>query len=258
MMRIACGVEYDGSPFYGFQRQKQEPTVQQCLEQAISEVANHDVTLICCGRTDTGVSAAMQVIHFDTVASRTPRQWLLGINSSLHKAISVLWVQPVSDDFHARFSAISRSYQYRISNRSVRPALNRHYLTWQRKPLNHVHMNEAIQCILGTHDFSAFRSSQCQSKQPIKTVSYAAVSRNRDQVVIDVTASGFLHHMIRNLAGTLMTIGKGEQPVSWMAEVLQSRDRKQAGMTAAANGLRFINVTYPEQFKLPIMDDYES
>jgi len=257
-MRIACGVEYDGSPFYGFQRQKQEPTVQQCLEKAISSVANHAVTVNCCGRTDTGVSAAMQVIHFDTDAIRNSRQWTLGINSALPKSISVLWVKVVSDDFHARFSAISRSYRYRISNRPIRPALYRHYLTWVRKPLDEKHMHQAIQCILGEHNFNAFRSSQCQSKQPVRTVTHARVTRVDKHVIIDVSANGFLHHMIRNLAGTLIKIGKGDQPVSWMAEVLQSKDRKQAGMTAAANGLCFMAVQYPEKFNLPESYDYES
>ncbi|KAA3650822.1 MAG: tRNA pseudouridine(38-40) synthase TruA [Proteobacteria bacterium] len=257
-MRIACGVEYDGSPFYGFQRQKQEPTVQQCLEEAISQVANHNVSIICSGRTDTGVSAALQVIHFDTQANRSVRQWLLGINSALPKDISVLWVKPVSEDFHARFAAISRSYQYRISNRPIRPALYRHYLTWVLKPLNHEWMHQAIQCLIGEHDFSAFRSSQCQSKQPVKTICKAVVKRSKDQVIINVTANGFLHHMIRNIAGTLIVIGKGEKPVAWMSEVLQSKDRKQAGMTAAASGLRFMSVDYPDKYNLPTLTDYES
>ncbi len=257
-MRIACGVEYDGSSFYGFQRQKQEPTVQQCLEEAISSVANHPVNVVCSGRTDTGVSAALQVIHFDTRADRKTHQWTLGINSGLPKDISVLWAKPVSDDFHARFSAIERSYQYRISNRPVRPALSRRYLTWVLRPLNHERMHEAIQCILGKHDFSAFRASQCQSKQPVKTVTRARVSRLGNQIIIDVSANGFLHHMIRNLAGTLIEIGKGNQPVSWMTEVLQSKDRRQAGMTAAPNGLRFMGVKYPAHFNIPEQNTYES
>lgn len=251
MMRIACGIEYDGAPFYGFQRQKQEPTVQQCLEQAIAEVANHPITVICCGRTDTGVSAAEQVIHFDTEAVRTNRQWILGINSALHKASVVLWVKPVSIDFHARFSAISRSYQYRISNRHVRPAINRQHLSWVVKPLNHELMDQAIQCLIGCHDFSAFRSSKCQSKQPIKTITHASVVRHHDQVIIEVKASGFLHHMIRNIAGSLIAIGKSEQPVSWMNQVLLSQDRRQAGITATANGLRFMHAEYPKIYDLP-------
>lgn len=257
-MRIVCGVEYDGSPFYGFQRQNQEPTVQQCLEEAISSIANHPVQVVCCGRTDTGVSAALQVIHFDSPAERTTRQWVLGINSALHKAISVLWVKCVDDDFHARFSAVSRRYQYRICNRPVRPAINRQYLTWVLKPLDHERMHRGIEYLLGEHDFSAFRSSQCQSKQPIKTISHASVTRHQDEVLIDVTANGFLHHMIRNIAGTLIRVGKGEKPESWVEQVLHSRDRRQAGMTAAANGLRFIGVDYPEHFNLPTSVGHES
>lgn len=250
-MRIACGIEYDGAPFYGFQRQKQQPTVQQCLEDAISEVANHPVTVVCCGRTDTGVSAAEQVIHFDSKATRSDRQWTLGINSALDKAIVVLWVKPVSDEFHARFSALSRSYQYRISNRSVRPAINRQHLSWVVKPLDHELMDQAIKCLIGCHDFSAFRSSQCQSKQPIKTITNASVKRHNEQVIIEVQASGFLHHMIRNIAGTLIAIGKGEKPINWMQQVLLSKDRCQAGITATPNGLRFMQAEYPKQFNLP-------
>ncbi len=257
-MRIACGVEYDGEPFFGFQRQKQTPTVQQSLEEAISEVANHPVTIVCCGRTDTGVSADLQVIHFDTEANRTPRQWTLGINSALHKAISVLWVKPVSDEFHARFSATARRYQYRICNRSVRPAINRQYLTWVLKPLDDVLMNQAIHYLLGEHDFSAFRSSQCQSKQPVRQITHAKVKRAGEQVVIDITANGFLHHMVRNIAGTLIRVGKGERPPQWVQQVLQSKDRKQAGITAAPNGLRFVGVNYPNHFNLPTSVGHES
>jgi len=250
-MRLACGVEYDGEPFFGFQRQKQTPTVQQCLEEAIGSVANHAVGITCCGRTDTGVSADLQVIHFDTEAVRNPRQWTLGINSALHKAISILWVKPVPDEFHARFSASARRYQYRICNRSVRPAINRHYLTWVLKPLDDVRMNQAIQYLLGEHDFSAFRSSQCQSKQPVRTIKHASVSRRDEQILIDITANGFLHHMVRNIAGTLIRVGKGEQSPQWVEQVLQSKDRRQAGITAAPNGLRFVGVDYPNHFNLP-------
>lgn len=250
-MRIACGIEYDGAPFYGFQRQVQEPTVQQCLEEAATSVANHPVRVVCCGRTDTGVSAAEQVIHFDTDAQRTPRQWTMGINTALHEGITVLWVKQVSEDFHARFSAYSRSYQYRICNRRVRPAINRQHLSWVIKPLNHELMNEAIQYLIGRHDFSAFRSSKCQSKEPTKTVTHASVIRHNDHVIMDVSASGFLHHMIRNIAGTLIPIGKGEQAVSWMHEVLMSGDRCQAGITATPNGLRFMHAEYPKIHDLP-------
>lgn len=250
-MRIACGIEYDGEPFFGFQIQTQEPTVQSCLEQATSKIANHPVNIVCSGRTDTGVSARHQVIHFDTEAKREDYQWVMGINSELHRAISVLWVKHVSDDFHARFSATSRSYEYTIINRPVRPAINRHHLTWISQPLDHHAMNEAVQLLVGTHDFNALRSSNCQSHVSVKTIHQAEVVRVGDVVKLRVTANGFLHHMIRNIVGTLLPIGKGLKPVSWMAEVLASLDRKQAGVTAPPNGLAFMNVTYPEQFDLP-------
>lgn len=253
-MRYACGIEYDGEPFYGFQIQAQEPTVQSSLEAAISKIANHKVNVVCSGRTDTGVSAKHQVIHFDTTSERTDYQWLMGINSELNRAISVLWVKPVTDEFHARFSAISRSYEYSILNRRVRPAINRQHLTWIAQPLDHNAMNEAVKLLVGTHDFNALRSSQCQSHVSVKTIYHAEVTRDDDLIKLKVTANGFLHHMIRNIVGTLLPIGKRIKPVVWMGEVLASLDRKQAGITAPPNGLAFMNVTYPEQFDIPSAD----
>jgi tRNA pseudouridine38-40 synthase len=256
-MRIACGVEYDGEPFFGFQIQTQEPTVQSCLQSAISVVANHPVNVVCSGRTDTGVSARHQVIHFDTDAVRTDWQWTMGVNKNLHKGISILWVKQVPDDFHARFSAISRSYEYSILNRAVRPAINRHHLTWIAHPLDHNAMHEAVQTLVGTHDFNALRSSQCQSHVSVKTIHHAAVSRSGDLIRLQVTANGFLHHMIRNIVGTLLPIGKGHKPVSWMAEVLASLDRRQAGMTAPPNGLAFEHVSYPDEYNIPTVKAYD-
>jgi len=250
-MRIACGVEYDGQPFYGFQVQIQEPTVQSCLEHAISQVANHSVRINCAGRTDTGVSATHQVIHFETDSIRTPHQWTLGINTAVHNGIVVLWVKFVDDDFHARFSATSRSYEYRILNRKVRPAINRHHLTWILQALDHKAMQEAAMYLLGTHDFSAFRSSRCQANHPERTFLRAQIVREGEIISCQFKANGFLHHMIRNIMGTLIKVGKGEQPTSWVQQVLQSKNRTQAGMTAAPNGLTFRNVTYPEKFGIP-------
>ncbi len=250
-MRIACGIEYDGQPFYGFQVQIQEPTVQSCLEKAISHVANHPVKINCAGRTDTGVSAIHQVIHFETESIRTPHQWTLGINTALHNGIVVLWVKEVSEDFHARFVATSRSYTYRILNRKVRPAIKRHHVTWILQPLDHNIMHEAAQYLLGKHDFSAFRSSRCQANHPVRTMLQAEVVRLEEEVVCRFKANGFLHHMIRNIMGTLIKVGKGEKPVNWVKEVLDGKDRTQAGMTAAPNGLTFTGVTYPEEFKIP-------
>ena len=250
-MRIACGIEYDGQPFYGFQVQIQEPTVQSCLEKAISKVANHPVKIYCAGRTDTGVSATQQVIHFETEAKRAPHQWILGINTAVHNGIAVLWVKTVDDEFHARFSATSRSYQYQILNRRVRPAINRHHLTWVIPTLDHNAMHEAAQCLIGTHDFSSFRSSRCQANHPTRTMTQVEVSRAGEVITCQFKANGFLHHMIRNLVGTLIKIGKGEKPVGWMKDVLELKDRTQAGMTAAPNGLTFTGVTYPKAYEIP-------
>jgi len=251
-MRIALGIEYDGAPFYGFQTQKQEPTVQSSLEAAISQVANHPVKVFCAGRTDTGVSAACQVVHFDSSASRTERQWTLGINTHLHKGVVVLWAKQVSDDFHARFAATSRSYVYQILNRRVRPAINRHHLTWILHPLDHEAMHEAAQLLLGQHDFNAFRSSNCQAKNPVRTMHVANVSQQGEHITFEFKANAFLHHMIRNIVGTLIKVGRGQKPISWVKEVLESKDRKQAGVTAPPNGLTFVDVQYPEEFGLPI------
>lgn len=253
-MRIACGIEYDGHPFYGFQVQIQEPTVQSCLEKAISKVANHPVRIHCAGRTDTGVSATQQVIHFETDAKRTPHQWTLGINTAVHNGIAVLWVKVVDDEFHARFAATSRSYEYQILNRRVRPAINRHHLTWILQPLDHNAMHDSVRCLLGTHDFSAFRSSRCQANHPERTMISASISRDNEIISCHFKANGFLHHMIRNIMGSVIKIGKGEKPVEWLQQILQGRDRTQAGMTAAPNGLTFKGVTYPKQFDIPSDD----
>ncbi len=249
--KIACGVEYDGQGFYGFQTQKQEPTVQACLEKAFSKVANEPVEVVCAGRTDTGVSARGQVIHFETTAARSARSWVLGANTALPDGITVLWAKAVPDDFHARFSAVQRRYRYSIINRWVRPAIGRANLTWVMKPLDARRMHQAAQALLGEHDFSAFRAAGCQSRTPVREITQACVSREGNLVHIDISANAFLHHMIRNIAGTLIPIGAGEKPVDWLAELLQGRDRRVAGITAAPNGLVFESVTYPEAYGIP-------
>lgn len=250
-MRYACGVEYDGHGFLGFQSQIQQPTIQDCLEKALSKVANHQIKLICCGRTDTGVSATAQVIHFDSSVDRTEYQWIMGVNTNLPQGISMIWIRPVTDEFHARFSAIQRSYQYVILNRWIRPAINRHNVTWEKSPLDAEKMHEAAQCLVGQHDFNAFRSSACQSKTSIKTVNFVNIERQNNLVIMDIAASGFLHHMIRNVIGTLLPIGRGEKPIKFMKTVLESCDRTQAGVTAPPNGLSFNIVKYPKKFNLP-------
>lgn len=254
-MRYAIGIEYDGSGFCGWQRQDHSPSVQSSVERALGKVANHPVTVICAGRTDTGVHARCQVAHFDSSASRTRRQWVLGINSNLPESVRVLWICEVDDDFHARFSALSRSYQYRIMNRWVRPAIGVSYNAWCRRELDAEKMHEASQCLLGTHDFSAFRSAGCSSQHAIRELTSIEVRRSDDMVIIDVTANAFLYHMVRNIVGSLIEVGRGEQPVEWIRDVLDKGDRKQAGVTAESQGLYFMNVRYDPKYKLPVLPE---
>jgi tRNA pseudouridine38-40 synthase len=252
MKRIALGVEYNGSLFNGYQLQSAGTrTVQGELERALSKVANEPVRLTCAGRTDTGVHATGQVVHFDTAVERELKAWMLGGNSNLPRDISIHWVRQVSDEFSARFSAISRSYRYILFNRKARSAVFQHNVSWSFEPLDATMMNEAAQLLIGEHDFSAFRSSQCQARHAIREMQVISVKRETDYVILDIKANAFLHHMVRNIMGTLMAIGRGEQPVAWMQEVLQAQDRKKAGMTAQAAGLYLINVEYPEQHGLP-------
>ena len=251
-MKIALGVEYDGKHFHGWQIQQEGVrTVQLCLEQAIARVANHDVRLFCAGRTDTGVHAVGQVAHFESEAIRTERQWLLGINVNLPNDISINWVKFVDDDFHARFSAISRYYRYFIWNRPTRSALLTGKVNWTHYDLDHEVMQQAALDLVGTHDFSSYRALQCQAKSPIKTLHKLQVQRNGDIIVLKLHANAFLHHMVRNIAGVLITIGRHERPVDWAAEVLSYRDRTLGGVTAVPDGLYFEAVEYPEAFGIP-------
>ncbi len=249
--RIAMGVEYDGSAYHGWQTQDGVMTVQERLEQALSRVAAHPVRVHCAGRTDTGVHASGQVIHFESGARRSERNWLLGGNVNLPDDININWVRLVDESFHARFSAISRSYRYRILNRPTRSALWRDRAVWIHHPLDAGRMHQAAQSLLGTHDFSSYRAIGCQAKSPVRTITHIAVGRVRDRIDIEVQANAFLHHMVRNIAGVLITIGKGERPVEWAAEVLALRDRTLGGVTAPPQGLYLTSVGYPEPFGLP-------
>ena len=249
-MRIALGIEYDGTSYNGWQRQKNGIGVQQRLEEALSLVADEDIEVHCAGRTDTGVHASGQVVHFDTNAERSDRGWLLGANTNLPPDISVGWVRHVDDEFHARFSATSRSYRYRILNRLQRSALHRHRAWWVYQPLDEVLMHEAAQCLVGEHDFSAFRAAGCQSKTAVREVTNISVTRRGDWLMLDVSANAFLMHMVRNITGTLVAIGEGEQAVPWAGEVLASRDRTVGGITAPAQGLTLVSVEYPDAFGL--------
>lgn len=250
-MRLAVGVEYDGSGFFGWQRQRQSPTVQECLEQALGRVADHDVTLHCAGRTDSGVHARCQVAHFDTSAARAERSWVLGANTNLTQGISLLWARPVDESFHARFSARRRRYRYRIVNGWVRPAIERNRVTWFRRPLDAERMQAAAQGLIGEHDFSSFRAPGCQARSPVRTIHSVSVSRLDCEVIIDIEANAFLYHMVRNIAGVLLSIGEGRKPESWLNEVLAARSRRAGGVTAPAQGLYFMSVQYPDFPDLP-------
>jgi tRNA pseudouridine38-40 synthase len=249
--RIAIGIEYDGTRYAGWQRQAEVPSVQAEVERALSSVADHPVEVTCGGRTDAGVHALGQVAHFDTHARREPRGWALGANSLLPADVAVLWAAPVAPDFHARYTALSRRYRYVILNRASRPALARHRTCWTHRRLDADAMHAAAQCLVGEHDFSAFRASECQSRTPVRRLESIAVHRAGDRVVIDVMANAFLHHMVRNIAGTLIAVGQGDRPAAWIWEALASRDRRAAGITAPAAGLYLAAIDYPPGAGLP-------
>ena len=252
MQRIAVGVEYDGTRYAGWQRQAGVPTIQAVVERALGAVADHPVAAICGGRTDAGVHALGQVAHFDTPARRGMRGWTLGANTHLPPDVALLWAAEVPGDFHARYSALARTYRYVVQNRTVRPALARNRACWVHQPLDESAMHEAAQCLVGEHDFSAFRAAECQSRTAIRRLDRIAVHRSDDVVLIDVTANAFLHHMVRNIAGTLIEIGRGERRPAWVGEALASRDRRVAGMTAPPGGLYFLRIDYPAGFGLPV------
>lgn len=250
--RIALGVEYKGSRYSGWQRQASGIlTVQETLENALSKVANSPVSLMCAGRTDTGVHACGQVVHFDTQAERSMKAWTMGANINLPHDISVAWAKVMPAHFHARFKAIARRYRYVIYNDQIRPAHCNEEITWNHRPLDVERMAEAAQALVGKHDFSAFRAGQCQAKSPIKQLHHLRASRHGKMIVLDIRANAFLHHMVRNIAGVLMTIGAGERPVEWAGEVLASRIRRTGGVTAHPYGLYLIQVEYHDEFALP-------
>ena len=250
-MRIAFGIEYDGTDFLGWQRLSHGETVQGALETALQRVADEPVETTAAGRTDAGVHARCQVVHFDTDVRRDMRGWLLGTCSNLPRSMAVTWAQPVPDDFHARFSARLRGYRYRIVNRLVRAALDARYVTWERHPVDAQRMHDAAQALLGENDFSAFRAVSCQAAHARRFMKKISVTRIGEEVFIDVEANAFLHHMVRNIVGSLLLVGRGEQPVEWMAELLAGRDRERAGPTAPATGLTFLGPKYEAHWGLP-------
>jgi tRNA pseudouridine38-40 synthase len=249
--RIAVGIEYDGSAYAGWQCQPAAPSVQGLTEQALARIAAEPVALVCAGRTDAGVHALGQVAHFDTSAVRPARNWVLGANSELPRDISLSWVQAVPDHFHARFSAEARTYRYLILNRGARSALSAQRATWVHRPLAVERMVEAASLLEGEHDFSAFRAAGCQAKSPVRRLTRLSVGRQGEWVIIEATANAFLHHMVRNIAGLLLAVGKGDAPPQWAAEILAGRDRTRSAATAPAAGLYFMAVRYPQAFGLP-------
>ena len=244
-MKIALGVEYLGTDFHGWQIQKSGlRTVQGVVEPALSKIANHPVRVFCSGRTDAGVHAQEQVIHFETQTTRTDKAWLFGGNANLPCDVNFKWAKEVGDDFHARFNAHARSYEYKIHNHPVRSSLKAGYYLWEPRSLNIDEMKKAAAFLVGEHDFSCFRGSMCQAKSPIKTIEYLQIDAIDDDLIIKVKANAFLHHMVRNIVGTLLKIGRGEEKPEWMLLVLDSKDRKEAGPTAEPQGLYFIKAHY--------------
>lgn len=253
-MRIALGVEYDGYDFYGWQSQPQLKTIQGTLEDALSKIANEPIFLHCAGRTDAGVHATGQVIHFDTKAKRHLDAWVFGTNAQLPSTIGIRWARQVDYRFHARFKAVSRRYRYVIFNHPVRPALLGSRVSWHYYPLDIIRMRTAASYLIGEQDFSSFRSSKCNSNSPMRNIIDFNIERRGDYVIFEIEANAFLHHMVRNIAGVLMKIGAGFQEIDWMQKVIHARSRKAAAETAPAGGLYLIAVRYPEPYTFPLSD----
>jgi tRNA pseudouridine38-40 synthase len=251
MMRIALGVEYHGAHYYGWQRQRDVPSVQEALEKALSQVANHPIEVQCAGRTDAGVHGTGQVVHFDTEVQRKTAAWTMGANANLPKDIAVRWAQEVPDSFHARFSATARRYRYVIYNDNLRPAILSAGVSHYHGDLCVERMHRAGQLLLGENDFTSFRAVHCQSRSPWRNVMHLQVTRHNRYVVIDIKANAFVHHMVRNIAGSLIAVGRGEQEPEWIQWLLEAKDRKLAAATAKAEGLYLVEVEYPQAFNLP-------
>lgn len=254
--RYALCVEYAGAAYNGWQTQKTGNVrcVQTEVEKALARIANHPVSIICAGRTDTGVNGTWQVIHFDCQFDRPERALVMGTNTHLPDDIAIKWAKKVPDSFHARFSAKARRYRYVIYSAPVKPAILPRGTTWTHKKLDVEKMHQAGQHLVGEHDFTSYRAVACQAKSPVRTIEHLSVYRDGDLIVIDVKANAFLHHMIRNIAGVLMKIGCGEAEIDWSRQVLEARDRRDGGVTAPPWGLYFVDVKYPEEYALPVSD----
>ncbi len=243
-MRIAFGVEYEGTHYSGFQRIPHAVSIQQKIEEALSKIANHPVQIVCAGRTDAGVHAEEQVIHCDTSAIRADKAWTFGVNQYLPPDIRILWAKIVDETFHARFSARSRRYRYHILNREIGSALLRDRVLHHPYPLDEKRMDTAAQALIGEHDFSSFRAAGCQAKHAIREIFSLHVSRHGDRLTVDIHANAFLHHMVRNIVGSLLMVGDGRKPETFIKDALLAKDRTQAGPTAPPQGLYFYRVEY--------------
>lgn len=250
-MRLALGLEYDGTPFSGWQSQPEGNTVQDALEKALGIVADRRVPVICAGRTDAGVHATAQVVHFDVAVERPESAWVRGVNAHLPSAVAIRWARLVPDEFHARFAARGRSYRYVLLNRPERPGLLAGKVGWCHRPLDVAAMQVAASCLIGEHDFSSFRASGCQAKSPVKILSRFDIAREGDLILFDCSASAFLHHMIRNLVGALVYVGMGRQSSMWFANLLAACDRRLGAPTFAPDGLYLTGVDYSDQWALP-------
>ena len=250
-MKLALGISYRGTAYRGWQSQSEGPTVQGCVEQAVSRFADCRLATVCAGRTDAGVHALNQVVHLDTPVQRDLLSWVRGSNRYLPADIAIQWCSAVDADFHARFSAVGRRYRYVLLESAVRPALEHAAVGWVFRPLDAAALRAGADLLVGEHDFSAFRSSQCQARSPVKQLRSIVIHRHGAYWRFDFEASAFLHHMIRNIMGCLIAVGNGTRPVRWVREVLDSKDRRLAAPTFSAAGLYFIGPQYEARFDIP-------
>jgi tRNA pseudouridine38-40 synthase len=250
-MKIALGIEYCGTSYFGWQRQAIPNSIQEHVENALSKIADQEIKVFCAGRTDTGVHALHQVVHFETDIDRKMYSWIAGSNVNLPNDISILWAKQVDDDFHARFSATARTYRYIILNRKAKPGVNHGRVTWERQDLDEKRMQLAANSLVGQHDFTSFRTVACQANSPVRNVKRLEITRINDYVMFEIEANAFLHHMVRNIAGVLIEIGCGNADISWVDEILDIRDRTKSAKTAAADGLYLAMIEYPEKYGIP-------
>ena len=251
-MKIALGIEYCGTSYHGWQRQDIPNSVQEHVENALSKIANQQVNVFCAGRTDAGVHALYQIVHFETDVDRKMYSWVVGSNVHLPNDISIIWAKEVNEDFHARFSATARAYRYIIINRQSRSGVTHGLVTWERQPLDENRMQLAANSLIGEHDFTSFQAVACQAKSPVRNVKRLNIIRVCDYVILEIEANAFLHHMVRNIAGVLIAIGGGETDISWVDELLELKDRTKSAKTASPDGLYLVMIEYPEKYGIPM------